>query len=221
MNRLILKYGYPITFVILAILAWVVYRIFSAGGSGLIGFVVVTVLVWGVGTVVFLYLWPTFAYSAYKRAIVQHGLGGGPIPVNTLYAAPHLSSPAASNASLLATGTDDVLYIGGWLDLANGPHVLHVPDMAGRYYSVQFTDPSDGTDFAYVGTRTTGTAAGEYLISGPGWKGPVPQGMTQIAAPNTAVLVVGRVLVESDRDLPTAYGLAQQLQLTPFTPRSH
>jgi hypothetical protein len=221
MNRLILKYSYPITFVILAILAWVVYRIFSAGGSGLIGFVVVTVLVWGVGTVVFLYLWPTFAYSAYKRAIVQHGLGGGPIPVNTLYAAPHLSSPAASNASLLATGTDDVLYIGGWLDLANGPHVLHVPDMAGRYYSVQFTDPSDGTDFAYVGTRTTGTAAGEYLISGPGWKGPVPQGMTQIAAPNTAVLVVGRVLVESDRDLPTAYGLAQQLQLTPFTPRSH
>ena len=80
MNRLILKYGYPITFVILAILAWVVYRIFSAGGSGLIGFVVVTVLVWGVGTVVFIYLWPTFAYSAYKRAIVQHR-PGGPIPV--------------------------------------------------------------------------------------------------------------------------------------------
>ena len=66
MNRLILKYSYPITFIILAILAWVVYRIFSAGGSGLIGFVVVAVIVWGLGTVVFLYLWPTFAYSAYK-----------------------------------------------------------------------------------------------------------------------------------------------------------
>ena len=31
MNRLILKYAYPITFIIWAILAWVVYRIFSAG----------------------------------------------------------------------------------------------------------------------------------------------------------------------------------------------
>jgi hypothetical protein len=217
MNRLILKYGYPITFVILAILAWVVYRIFSAGGSGLIGFVVVAVLVWGLGTVVFIYLWPTFAYSAYKRAIVRHGLGVGPIPVNTLYAVPTRVSPAASNASLLATGTDDVLYVGGWLDLATGPHVLHVPDMAGRYYSVQFTDPSDGTDFAYVGKRTTGTAAGEYLISGPGWKGTVPQGMAQIASPNNAVLVVGRVFVESDSDLPTAYGLAQQIQLTPLS----
>src|SRR5579859_3196726 len=220
MNRLILKYGYPITFVILAILAWVVYRIFSAGGSGLIGFVVVVVLVWGLGTVVFIYLWPTFAYSAYKRAVVQHGLGGGPIPVNTLYAVPNRVSPAASNASLLATGTDDVLYVGGLLDLSKGPQVLHVPDMAGRYYSVQLTDPSDGTNFAYVGKRTTGTAAGEYLIRGPGWKGTVPQGMaqiSQIASPNNAVLVVGRVFVESDRDLPTAYGLAQQIRLTPLS----
>jgi hypothetical protein len=220
MNRLILKYGYPITFAILAVLAWVVYRIFSAGGSGLIGFVVVVVLVWGLGTVVFIYLWPTFAYSAYKRAVVQHGLGGGPIPVNTLYATPNLSSPTASNASLLATGTDDVLYVGGWLDLSKGPQGLHVPDMAGRYYSVQFTDPSDGTNFAYVGKRATGTAAGEYLISGPGWKGSVPRGMTQssqIASPNNAVLVVGRVMVESDRDLPTAYGLAKQIRLTPLS----
>src|SRR6185312_5187371 len=216
MNRLILKYAYPITFVILAILAWTVYRIVAAGGSGLIGFVVVTVVVWGVGTVVFIYLWPTFTYSAYKRAIVQHGLGDGPVPVNTLYATPHLSSPAASNASLLATGTDDVLYVGGLLDLAKGPLVLHVPDMAGRYYSVQFTDPSDGANFAYIGKRTTGTAAGEYLMSGPGWKGAAPQGMAQIAAPNNAVLVVGRVMVESESDLPTAYGLAQQIQLTPL-----
>jgi hypothetical protein len=165
---------------------------------------------------VFIYFWPPITYTAYKRA-VQHGLGGEPIPVNTLYAAPTLASPSASNSSLLATGTDDVLYIGGWLDLSKGPHVLHVPDMAGRYYSVQFTDPSNGTDFAYVGTRTTGTEAGDYLVSGPGWKGTVSQGMTQIASPHHSVLVIGRVFVESDSDLPTAYGLAKQIQLTPLS----
>ena len=191
--------------------------VFLSGGSQLITFIVVAVFVWGLGTFVFLYFWPPITYRAYKRAIVVHGLGDGPIPVNTLYAAPTLSSPSASNASLLATGTDDVLYVGGWLDLSKGPHVLHVPDMAGRYYSVQFTDPSDGTDFAYVGKRTTGTEAGEYLISGPDWKGTVAQGMTQIVSPNNAVLVMGRVFVESDRDLPTAYGLAKQIQLTPLS----
>ena len=214
MNRFILKYKYPITFAILAVLAWVIYRYFSMGGSQLITFVVVAVLVWGLGTFVFLYFWPPITYSAYKRAVVRHGLGGDPIPVNTLYAVPTLASPSASNSSLLATGTNDVLYIGGLLDLSKGPQVLHVPDMAGRYYSVQFTDPSDGTNFAYVGKRTTGTGAGDYLISGPGWKGSVSQGMKQIASPHHSVLVIGRVFVESASDLPTAYGLAKQIQLT-------
>src|SRR5690242_17577891 len=216
MNRLILKYKYPITFAILAVLAWVVYRYFSMGGSQLITFIVVAIIVWGFGTFVFLYFWPPITYSAYKRAVVRHGLGGDPIPINTLQAAPTLSSPSASNSSLLATGTDDVLYIGGALDLSTGPQVLHVPDMAGRYYSVQFTDPSDGANFAYVGKRTTGTEAGNYLISGPDWKGTVPQAMTQIASPHNSVLVVGRVFVESDSDLPTAYALSKQLHMTPL-----
>ncbi len=217
MNRLILKYKYPITFAILAVLAWVVYRYFSMGGSQLITFIVVAVIVWGLGTFVFLYFWPPITYSAYKRAVVRHGLGGDPIPVNTLYAVPTLASPSASNSSLLATGTDDVLYVGGLLDLSKGPQILHVPDMAGRYYSVQFTDPSDGTNFAYVGKRTTGTEAGDYLIIGPRWKGTVSQAMTQIASPHNSVLVIGRVFVESDSDLPTAYELAKQIQLTPLS----
>ena len=217
MNRLILKYGYPITFAILAVLAWAAYRQFSMGGKAFITYAVVAVIVWGLGTLIFVYFWPRITYRAFKRAALNHGLGGGPIPINTLYAVPNRVSPAASDASLLATGTDDLLYIGGWLDLATGPLVLHVPEMASRYYSVQFSDPTDGANFAYVGTRTTGTAASDYLISGPGWKGSVSQGMTPIPSPNQSVLVIGRVFVESDSDLPTAYGLAKQIQLTPLS----
>jgi hypothetical protein len=40
--------------------------------------------------------------------------------------------------------------------------------------------------------------------------------MPRIASPNNSVLVIGRVLVESDSDLPAAYGLAKQIQLTAF-----
>ncbi len=88
--------------------------------------------------------------------------------------------------------------------------------MNGRYYSVQFTNPSNNTSFAYVGKRTTGTEAGDYLITGPNWKGQVPGGMKQISSPNNSVLVLGRVLVESDNDLPTAHHLAEQIRLTPL-----
>jgi hypothetical protein len=91
---------------------------------------------------------------------------------------------------------------------------LRVPDFSERYYSVQFTDPSKNTNFAYVGTRTTGTQAGDYLITGPGWNGQVPSGMTHISSPNNSVLVLGRVLVENDSDLSTAYDLSKRIQLT-------
>src|SRR5579883_830310 len=86
--------------------------------------VTTTVNGWGVGAFVFIYFWPRMTYSAFKRAIIRHGLGGDPIPVNTLYASPNLSSAAASNASLLGTGTNDVLYVGGVLDLSKGAQVL-------------------------------------------------------------------------------------------------
>jgi hypothetical protein len=127
------------------------------------------------------YMFPRLMLSAYKRAILVKGFGDGPIPVNTLYtesqalfADPIHSSASASN--LATTGVNrDTLYVMGWLDLSKKPQVLHVPDMADRYYSVQFTDPSKNINFAYVGKRTTGTQAGDYLITGPGWKGAVPQ----------------------------------------------
>jgi hypothetical protein len=111
----------------------------------------------------------------------------------------------------------DTLATAGWLDLSKGPLVLHVPDMFDRYYSVQFTDPSKNTNFAYVGKRTTGTQAGDYLITGPGWNGTVPQGVKQISSPNNAVLLLGRVLVENDGDLATAYDLSKQIQVTPLS----
>jgi hypothetical protein len=171
----------------------------------------------------FTYLWPRLLLSVYKRAILVKGFGDGPIPVNTLYTEPQTLfadpiHPPASASKLTSTGVNrDTLMTMGWLDLSNGPQILHVPDMAGRYYSVQFTNPSDNTNFAYVGKRTTGTQAGDYLIIGPRWKGSIPDGMKQISSPINSVLVVGRVFVENDSDISTAYDLSKQIQLTPLS----
>ncbi|MCX5772050.1 MAG: DUF1254 domain-containing protein, partial [Candidatus Hydrogenedentes bacterium] len=111
----------------------------------------------------FTYFWPRMMLFVYKRAILVQGGGDGPIPVNKLYTEPQALfadplHPPASASKLMTTGVNhDTLLTVGWLDLSKGPQVLHVPDMAGRYYSVQFTDPSNNTIFAYVGKRTTGT----------------------------------------------------------------
>jgi hypothetical protein len=185
----------------------------------------VMIVAWALGTFTLAYFWPHFVNNLYKKAIVNQGFGEGPVPTNTLYTEPEqlfaepLTAQPASGSKLMTTGVNhDTLLTVGWLDLSKGPQVLHVPDFSSRYYSVQFTDPFD-IDFAYVGTRTTGTQAGDYLITGPGWNGTVPQGMKQISSPNNSVLVLGRVLVYSDSDLSTAYNLAKQIQLMPLSPQ--
>jgi hypothetical protein len=170
----------------------------------------------------FIYNWPRLILYIYKRAILGKGFGDGPIPVNTLQTEPQTLfadpiHPPASASNLATTGVNrDTLLTVGWLDLRKGPLSLHIPEMNGRYYSVQFTNPSNNTVFAYVGRRTTETTVGDYLITGPNRKGEVPSGMRQISSPNNSVLVIGRVLVESDSDLPAAHHLTEQIRLTPL-----
>lgn len=168
--------------------------------------------------------WPHLVSNHFKRAIVHQGFGDGPIPINTLYTEPQAlfaeplrtSLPPGSSKLMTVGVNHDTLLTVGWLDLSKGPLILHVPAMAGRYYSVQLTDPYD-VNFAYVGTRTTGTRAGDYVVTGPGWDKPVPSEMTLISSPNNSVLVLGRILVYSDSDLPTAYALTKQIQVAPLT----
>jgi len=166
------------------------------------------------------YFLPAMVMSVYKKAILVKGFGEGPVPVNTLYTQPQaqFADPLHSAGSrLTVTGVNrDTLITIGWLDLRQGPQILHVPDMSGRYYSVQLTDPVKNIVFAYVGKRTTGTEAGDYLISGPGWKGDVPQGLTRITSPKYSVLIIGRVLVGAEGDLPAAYALSKELRLSSF-----
>ena len=183
----------------------------------LLSFAVTVLVVWVAGTYAYIFFSPRLAYYLLEQTIVNNpGRSGAPaIPINTLYTMPTLASPSQSN-TLESTGNHDTLYTLGWLDLSKRAEVLHVPDMGSRYYAIQFTDPW-GTVFAYVGRRTTGTQAGNYLISGPGWQGTVPTGMTQIGAPNNTVLLIGRTLVESDADLATAYALASQIQVSPLS----
>lgn len=182
-------------------------------------FGVLCVTVWFLGV----YFWPLILLYMYKRSILVKGGGDGPIPINTLYTWPleifadPLHPPASASKFMTSGVNHDTIITGGWLNLSQEALVLHVPDMAGRYYSVQFTNPMKNTNFAYVGKRTTGTKAGDYLITRKGWKGQVPDGMPQISSPNRSVLVLGRTLVVSDSDLPTAYALSKQMILTPLS----
>lgn len=105
---------------------------------------------------------------------------------------------------------NDTVYSNAWLDLSEGPVVIDTPDMGDRYWTLGLLDAWTNP-FAYVGRRTMGNRAQRTLVHGPGWRGDVPAGISQvIAAPGQDVWLIGRVLVD---DTPGDVEQVRSLQL--------
>ena len=110
----------------------------------------------------------------------------------------------------------DPLYSPVWLDLAPEPIVLSVPDTAGRYYLLPMLDM--WTDvFSVVGSRTTGTKAGNFALVAPGWSGSLPDGMTKIVAPTSTIWVLGRTQTNGPSDYDNVHKIQDGYKLTPFS----
>ena len=78
------------------------------------------------------------------------------------------------------TPNSDTPYSFFGADLRAEPMVLTVPEIEKkRYYSIQLVDAYTH-NFAYIGSRTTGNGAGNYLLAGPGWKGKKPAGIKEV-----------------------------------------
>jgi hypothetical protein len=63
--------------------------------------------------------------------------------------------------------------------------------------------------FAVPGKPTTGTEAQTYVVTGPGWSGAVPAGMTELKSPTALVWLLGRIYCTGT---PKAYAAVHALQ---------
>jgi len=149
------------------------------------------------------------------RQHAQHGFAGADAGstlrwVNTFTHAGRLLTPADRG---VVSPNNDTLYTNAWLDLSGGPLVIEVPDMGERYWTLGFLDMWTNP-FAYAGRRTTGNRAQRLFVHGPEWRGAVPAGMVEIAAPGADLWVIGRILVEADaQDLARVAGLQRQFAI--------
>jgi hypothetical protein len=111
---------------------------------------------------------------------------------------------------------NDTLYSMGWLNLRAQPIVLTVPEIKDRYYSVQLVDMFTH-NFAYVGTRATGTEAGSYVIAGPQWKGTKPDHVKEVfRSESDFVFCLIRTEVDGPEDVADVVELQKRYLLTPM-----
>ena len=124
--------------------------------------------------------------------------------------------PDASYRDVTAPNAD-TLYSTGFVYVDREPWVLSVPDMKGRYFLLPMLDGWT-TVFAVPGTRTTGTGAQTYAITGPNWTGTLPPGVKELKSPTNIAWLIGRVYCTgTPEDYAAVHALQDQFKLVPLS----
>jgi hypothetical protein len=121
-------------------------------------------------------------------------------PFNQLDSMHRVATP---EDTAVVTPNSDTPYTTLWLDMRAEPMVISVPAVPReRYYSVQLID-GNAYNFGYIGTRSTGSEAGDYLVVGPNWKGQAPEGIKKVFSSTTPfALTLFRTQLFDGQDMP-------------------
>src|SRR5436309_9181126 len=110
---------------------------------------------------------------------------------------------ATPEDTAVITPNSDTPYSMVWMDLRAEPMVIPVPaEEKERYYSVKLID-GNTYNYGYIGSRATGTEAGDYMVAGPDWKGQTPPGIKKVFRSTTQFSVAGyRTQLFGPDDMP-------------------
>jgi hypothetical protein len=118
---------------------------------------------------------------------------------------------------LVSAPNADTLYSVAWLDLSE-PQVFSHPDMGDRFYLMEMVDLWMHDLESSPSKRTAGGKAANYLITGPGWKGTVPDGMKHIPIATRYMVILGRTYADgTEQDYKAVNELQAQYKITPLS----
>ena len=115
----------------------------------------------------------------------------------------NLAYVATYKDTAVVTPNSDTPYSTLWLDLRAEPIVLSMPAVEKtRYYTAQLID-GNTFNYGYIGSRATGSDAGDYMIVGPSWQGTSPPGIKKVFQSSTQFSFVAyRTQLFNPADMP-------------------
>lgn len=148
----------------------------------------------------YIYTYPMVKnYLTMYQYAVEEGGSQYKGPFNQMVSVARVYTPADT---AIITPNSDTPYSFIVFDLRAEPVVVTMPAIEKeRYYSLQLVDLyTNNVD--YPGTRVDGNDGGDFLITGPGWKGEVPAGIKRvIGMPTWLSLGIVRTQLFSPEDL--------------------
>ena len=104
------------------------------------------------------------------------------------------------------------------MDLRAEPIVISVPAVEKkRYYAVMLVD-GNTFNYGYIGSRATGSEAGDYLVVGPRWKGETPPGIKKVFQSTTDFsLGVFRTQLFNAEDMPNVIKVQDGYKVQPLS----
>jgi hypothetical protein len=136
-------------------------------------------------------------------------------PIGTLTNEARVFTP---KDTAVITPNSDTPYSLMEVDLRAEPTVISVPAVPKpRYYSVQLTD-ANTFNYGYMGSRSTGTEAGDYMVVGPDWKGETPKQIKQVFHATTPFsAIVFRTQLFNAEDLPNVVKIQSGYKVQPLS----
>ncbi len=136
-------------------------------------------------------------------------------PLGQLYNERRVFTP---KDTAVITPNSDTPYSFAFVDLRVEPQVVSVPAMAkDRYYAVMLCDLNT-FNYGYIGSRATGSDAGDYLIAGPEWKGETPPGIKKVFHSTTQFsIVLFRTQLFGADDMPNVAKLQDAYKVQPLS----
>jgi len=161
-----------------------------------------------------------YAYPLVTMEYTRRGLTNVAVPDGTKAPMGQLARirqyPDASFHTVTAPNAD-TLYTQGWFNVSKEPWVISVPDMGDRYFLLPMLDGWTNV-FASPGTRTTGGKAQTFAITGPGWHGTLPAGVTEYKSPTGMVWLLGRIYCTgTPEDYAAVHALQDQITAVPLS----